>query len=173
MRSRLRRERLAGNPNFQVIGDEVADSPAEIHGMRGMQHGQQATICRARARTSRCSARWTSTARAPDRVADVTAYGNYAYLSVRDPEGCTDAGFAVIDITDPTDPKQVGFIDSTDGSFPGEGAHVINLNTEFFKGQILAGNNEVCDRGDGQRRSVDLGRDQPARLAVRSRLHGG
>ena len=31
---------LAGNPNFKVIGDEVADSPAEIHGMRGMQHGQ-------------------------------------------------------------------------------------------------------------------------------------
>ena len=43
----------------------------------------------------------------------------------------------------------MGFIDWTDGSFPGEGAHVINLNTEFFKGQILVGNNEVCDPETG------------------------
>ena len=53
-------QRALANPNFRVIGDDVADSPVEIHGMHGMQHGAQ-TICRARARTSRCSARWTST----------------------------------------------------------------------------------------------------------------
>jgi LVIVD repeat len=87
---------------------------------------------------------------APDRVADVAAYGKYAYLAVRDPEGCTGAGFAVIDISDPRDPEQVGFIDWTDGSFPGEGAHVINLRTEFFKGQILVGNNEICNEETGE-----------------------
>jgi hypothetical protein len=64
----------------------------------------------------------------------------------------------VIDISDPTEPEQVGFIDATDGSFPGEGTHVINVNTAHFKGQILLGNNEICDEelGEGGRSLWDV-----------------
>ena len=141
---------LAGNPNFKVIGDEVADSSAEIHGMRGMQHGQPGDHLPGSSENVTLLGQVDIEGAAPDRVADVTAYGNYAYLAVRDPEGCYDAGFAVIDISDPSNPEQVGFIDWTDGSFPGEGAHVINLNTEHFKGQILVGNNEICDEELGE-----------------------
>jgi hypothetical protein len=84
---------------------------------------------------------------APGRVADVSAFGNYAYLSVRDPEGCSDAGMAVMDISNPRNPHQVGFIESTEGSFPGEGSQVINLDTASFTGQVLVFNNEICALG--------------------------
>ena len=143
-------QRALANPNFRVIGDDVADSPVEIHGMHGMQHGAQTDHLPGSSENVTLLGQVDIDNVAPGDVADVTAYGNYAYLSVRDPEGCTDAGFAVIDIKDPRNPKQVDFIDSTDGSFPGEGAHVINLNTKFFKGQVLAGNNELCNEETGE-----------------------
>ncbi len=78
------------------------------------------------------------------RVADVAAYGNYAYLTVRDPEGCSDAGVAIMDISNPAAPAQVGFIDATEGSFPGEGAQVLDVKTKSFTGQVLLFNNEIC-----------------------------
>ena len=78
------------------------------------------------------------------RVADVAAFGNYAYLTVRDPKGCEDAGVAVMDISNPGKPRQVGFIDATSGSFPGEGAQVLDVATTSFTGQVLLFNNEIC-----------------------------
>lgn len=84
---------------------------------------------------------------AADRVADVAAHGNYAYLTVRDPEGCSDAGVSIMDISDPTEPVEVGFIDATEGSLPGEGAQVVDLRTPSFRGQVLVFNNEVCAQG--------------------------
>ena len=78
------------------------------------------------------------------RVADVSAYGNYAYLTVRDEVACSDAGVAVFDISNPQRPRQVKFIRATEGSFPGEGSQVLNMNTKAFKGQVLVFNNEIC-----------------------------
>jgi PA domain/LVIVD repeat len=142
---------LAADPNFKVVGDEVPNSAAEIHSLlQGMQHGQPGDHLPGSSENVTLLGQVDIEGAAPDRVADVAAYGNYAYLAVRDPEGCYDAGFAVIDMTDPSNPTQVGFIDWTDGSFPGEGAHVIDLNTEFFQGQILVGNNEICDEELGE-----------------------
>lgn len=140
----------SADPNFRVLGDENPDSAAEIHAMHAMQHGGPGDHLPGSSENVRLIGQVDIDDVAPGDVADVTAYGNYAYLAVRDPEGCTDAGFAVIDMSDPTDPEQVGFIDWTDGSFPGEGAHVINLNTPSFKGQVLAGNNEICDEETGE-----------------------
>jgi hypothetical protein len=140
----------AADPNFKVLGDEIIDSPAEIHMAHGMQHNQPGGHLPGSSENVKLVGQVDIDGAAPDRVADVTAYGNYAFLSVRDPEGCTDAGFAVIDMSDPTAPEQVGFIDATDGSFPGEGAHTIRLNTRFFQGQILVGNNEICNEETGE-----------------------
>jgi hypothetical protein len=103
------------NPNFRVIGDDVADSPVEIHRMHRMQHGSQTDHLPGSSENVTLLGQVDIDDVAPGDVADVTAYGNYAYLSVRDPEGCTDAGFAVIDISDPRNPEQVNFIDATDG----------------------------------------------------------
>ncbi len=84
---------------------------------------------------------------ASDRVADVSAHGSHAYLTVRDPDACSDAGVAIMDISNPTEPVQTGFIEATEGSFPGEGSQVINLRTETFQGQVLVFNNELCALG--------------------------
>ena len=104
-------QRALANPNFRVIGDDVADSPVEIHGMHSMQHGAQTDHLPGSSENVALLGQVDIDNVAPGDVADVTAYGNYAYLAVRDPEGCTDAGFAVIDISDPRNPEQVGFID--------------------------------------------------------------
>ena len=82
-----------------------------------------------------------------DRVADVSAFGNYAYLATRDPVACSDAGMAVIDISNPERPRQVGLIRSTEGSFPGEGSQVIWMHTRHFTGPVLVFNNEICAEG--------------------------
>ena len=84
-----------------------------------------------------------------DRVADVAAHGKYAYLTVRDEEGCSDAGVAVMDISDPRQPRQVRFIKATEGSFPGEGADILSMRTEDFTGRVLVFNNEICDYETG------------------------
>jgi hypothetical protein len=54
---------------------------------------------------------------------------------------------AVFDISNPTNPRQVGFIEATEGAFPGEGAQVVDLKTPSFTGQVLVFNNEICDLG--------------------------
>ena len=149
-RAQVQARTLSANPNFKIIGDEVADSPVEIHSMHRMQHGSQADHLPGSSENVTLLGQVDIDNAAPGDVADVAVWGNYAYLAVRDPEGCYDAGFAVIDISDPTQPEQVGFIDSTDGSFPGEGAHVIDVNTAHFQGQILLGNNELCDEESGE-----------------------
>ena len=90
---------------------------------------------------------------AEGRVADVAAFGDYAYLTVRDPVNCTGeeaAGVAVFDISDPRSPTQVGFIVATAGSQPGEGADVLNMDTDAFTGQVLVFNNELCDEEAAQ-----------------------
>jgi hypothetical protein len=92
---------------------------------------------------------------AEGRVADVAAFGDFAYLTVRDPEGCSGAGVAVIDISDPTRPRQVGFIDATEGSLPGEGAQVLDLLTPAFRGQVLVFNNEICSVDDPETPEVE------------------
>jgi hypothetical protein len=79
-------------------------------------------------------------------IADVATFGNYAYLNQFSP-GCADdqrGGVYVIDISTPSAPRQVGFITSPAGSFPGEGAHVVHLDTASYTGDLLAVNQETC-----------------------------
>jgi hypothetical protein len=83
---------------------------------------------------------------APGIVADVATLGHYAYLTQFSP-GCTAdgaGGVYVIDISNPATPLEVGFINSPLGSFPGEGAHVVRIDTASFTGDILAVNQETC-----------------------------
>jgi hypothetical protein len=79
-------------------------------------------------------------------VADVATFRNYAYLAQFSP-GCADdqrGGVYVIDVSNPSTPLQVGFITSPAGTFPGEGMHVIHVETASFTGDILAVNLETC-----------------------------
>jgi len=93
----------------------------------------------------------------PDLVADVAVSpdNQYAFLANWGEPDCAanseaggqnspDAGAWVIDISDPTNPREVSFIPSSQDSRPGEGMQVIELSTRWFTGDVLLMNNEAC-----------------------------
>ncbi|MEO8688363.1 MAG: hypothetical protein ABI611_09090 [Solirubrobacteraceae bacterium] len=89
----------------------------------------------------------------PGQIADLSVFKGYAYLNSWNESTCSRGGVYVADIRDPRKPKEVGFIPALAGNYHGEGAHVIRAKTKFFKGDLLAVNNEFCDdtatRGGG------------------------
>jgi hypothetical protein len=78
-------------------------------------------------------------------IADVGAFGDYAYLNAFSPEclsrGGSGTGVHVVDISDPANPRKVGFLPAEANSYVGEGVHVIDFNGRH----ILLHNNETCD----------------------------
>ena len=59
------------------------------------------------------------------KIADVAVFGNYAYLAAWGGATCDSNGVHVVDITDVKNPREVAFMPSKEGSYPGEGMHVI------------------------------------------------
>src|SRR5215207_9714908 len=80
----------------------------------------------------------------PGRIADVSAYGNYAYLTAFWEPECDRGGVYIVDISDPAEPELVSLIPSHRGTFSGEGSQVIHLETDSFTGEVLAYQNEIC-----------------------------
>jgi hypothetical protein len=80
----------------------------------------------------------------PGRISDVGVFGNHAYLGAFREPNCEQAGVYVIDISNPRDPIQAGFIPASPGAYVGEGVQVLDMDTEFFTGQVLIHNNENC-----------------------------
>lgn len=80
----------------------------------------------------------------PGRVADVSAYGDYAYLTAFYEPVCDRGGVYVVDISNPAAPELVTTIPSHRGTYSGEGSQVIHLETEYFTGEVLAYQNEIC-----------------------------
>ena len=91
-----------------------------------------------------------------DLVADVAAFGNYAYLANWGEPDCSgpekggvntpDAGAWVIDISDPANPVKKNFIAMPQDTRPGEGMQVQHIETKFFSGEILVMNAEACGK---------------------------
>ena len=78
------------------------------------------------------------------KIADVAVFGNHAYLAAWGGATCKDNGVHVVDISDVENPVEVAFMPSKEGSYPGEGMHVIELTTPAFTGKVLVSNNETC-----------------------------
>ena len=86
-------------------------------------------------------------------IGDVGALGNYAYLAryepaadCDEPENVVDGGVYIIDIHDPTNPVEIGFIRAHQDTYVGEGVQAIHLDTPKFVGDILVFNNEGCGK---------------------------
>ncbi|CAA9491014.1 MAG: hypothetical protein AVDCRST_MAG67-1376 [uncultured Solirubrobacteraceae bacterium] len=80
------------------------------------------------------------------RVADVSAYGNYAFLTAfRDPT-CERGGAHVIDMSAPRAPSEVqeAFMDTTPGNYAGEGSQTLRMKNRYFNGVLFIHNNETC-----------------------------
>ncbi len=84
---------------------------------------------------------------AEGQIADVAVHKDVAYLnSWMLPEACDRGGFFAADISDPANPKDLGFVPALPGSYHGEGSHAITTSSASvgFKGDLLIVNNEPC-----------------------------
>ena len=77
-------------------------------------------------------------------IADVGYFKGFAYLNAWAPNCPDGGGVHVVDIRDPQNPQEVGFLQANLNEFPGEGIHVMEVNNEFFQGDLLLHNNEAC-----------------------------
>ena len=80
----------------------------------------------------------------PEKIADVGVFNGYAYLNAWGAETCKYNGVHVVDIRNPASPKEVAFIVSKEGSYPGEGVQGLHIDTSAYSGDILVTNNEKC-----------------------------
>jgi hypothetical protein len=80
----------------------------------------------------------------PEKIADVGIHKGYAYLAAWGVTTCKYNGVHVVDIADPTAPREVAFVASKEGSYPGEGVQATTITTPAFSGDILVTNNERC-----------------------------
>ncbi len=78
------------------------------------------------------------------RVADVSAKGNFAYLTMFYEPTCGKGGVQIVDISNPAAPKAAGYIPSHVDTYSGEGSQVVSLDTPSFKGDLLVYQNEWC-----------------------------
>ena len=85
----------------------------------------------------------------PEKIADVGVFNSHAYLAAWGVETCKYNGVHVVDIRNPAAPKEVAFIGSKEGSYPGEGVQALHIDTPAFNGDILVTNNEKCKEPAG------------------------
>ena len=145
----------------KLVDDGVVDSGKETHNHDSAQHGVDEGHLAPTSSNVRLVGKVDVTpgAEAPGRTADVSAKGNYAYLTRFYEPTCDSGGIDVVDISDPAAPKYVSTIPSHTDTFSGEGSQVITLNTASFKGDLLVYNNEICpgtEQGIGGVTLVDV-----------------
>ncbi|MGI9110770.1 MAG: PA domain-containing protein [Gaiellaceae bacterium] len=105
----------------------------------------------------------------PEKIADVGVFNGYAYLAAWGDVTCKYNGVHVVDVRNPTSPKEVAFIGSKEGSYPGEGVQALHIDTPSFNGDILVTNNEKCKEpaGFGGMNIYDISKPtSPTPLAV-------
>jgi hypothetical protein len=89
------------------------------------------------------------------RIADVGVWNGFAYLAAFATDACAgpeggdpDGGVWVVDIRDPENPQQIGFIPIHQDSFVGEGVQALTVTTSKFDGDLLVMNAESCGKND-------------------------
>jgi hypothetical protein len=85
----------------------------------------------------------------PEKIADVGVFKGYAYLAAWGVVTCKYSGVHVVDVRNPASPKEVAFIVSKEGSYPGEGVQALHIDTPAYNGDILVSNNEKCKEPAG------------------------
>ncbi|MEU5727277.1 PA domain-containing protein [Micromonospora sp. NPDC047738] len=126
----------AGADNTKTFDDGGVVVESHQHGGEGghLDHGSKDVTLVGKARVNNARA---------GVVSDVGVLGDYAYLGAFNSEPC-EGGVYVMDISDLSKPRQVGFIAASPGSFVGEGIHPISFSTPAFSGDVLAYSNELC-----------------------------
>jgi len=139
-----------------TIDDGVIDSGKEIHQHAGhdAQHGGDTGHLPAGSTNVDLVGHVDLSNVAEGRIADVGVHKGYAYLGAfrqdacGGPENVIDGGVYIVDIHDPANPVEVGFIKTQQDSYVGEGVQAISLATAKFTGDILVFNHESCGPQD-------------------------
>lgn len=77
------------------------------------------------------------------QIADLAVHKGFAYLNSSDDADCKRGGVHVVDVNDPANPKETGFIPAIQPYYHGEGAQALSIATPQFTGDLLAVNNET------------------------------
>ena len=139
----------AGASAHPEHGLEVEDFPGEGVAVGG-SHASVGVGLPARRRNVRLVGKTSisnpSGAGIDGRVADVAAYGGYAYLTAFREPVCAAGGAHTIDISDPTRPVEVpeAFMPTTPGNYAGEGAQTLRVRNASFDGVLFFHQNETC-----------------------------
>ena len=142
--------------------DGATDSGLGVHGRAHAQHGTTAGHLIESPTSSNVSliGKVRVQGAAEGKIADVGVWNGFAYLGsfVQDtctnPENVIDGGVYIVDIGgghsggSPSNPVEIGFIQSHQDTFVGEGVQVIRVDTAKFHGDLLLQNNEGCDKND-------------------------
>jgi hypothetical protein len=80
-----------------------------------------------------------------DDISDVSALGDFAYVGDWGLGGqCSTGGVNVVDISDPTSPEKVKFLNAGGSGYQTEGVQALNIGTSAYSGDILIVSNEWC-----------------------------
>ncbi|MPZ73834.1 MAG: hypothetical protein GEU74_11485 [Nitriliruptorales bacterium] len=129
--------------------DGVVDSGKEVHGHQHDQHGGDEGHLPGSSKNVELVSQLKLKNVVPEKIADVSVYKNYAYLAAWGVVTCKANGVHVVDIHDVNSPREVAFIPSKEGSYPGEGVQALTIDTPAFSGDILVTNNEKCNDNAG------------------------
>ncbi|MGR2753530.1 PA domain-containing protein [Agromyces arachidis] len=143
---------LGGGPvlahDEPYVDDGVLDSGKETHGHHShdQQHGEEEGHLPASSENvlKISNLDLFEDEEEPGRIADVSAFGNYAYLTAFWEPDCDRGGVYIVDISDPAAPELVNRIPSHRGTFSGDGSQVMHIDTPQFTGDVLAFQNEIC-----------------------------
>jgi hypothetical protein len=140
--------------------DGATDSGLGVHGRAHAQHGTTAGHLIDSPTSSNVSliGKLRVQDAAEGKIADVGVWDGFAYLSsfvqntCTNPENVVDGGIYIVDIGgghsggSPSNPVEIGFIQSHQDTYAGEGVQVIRVDTAKFHGNLLLQNNETCDK---------------------------
>jgi len=140
---------LAATPGEDRGGTETA---FETHGLGHSQHGTTAGHLPASDDNVELIGKLELTS-AEGRISDVGVWNGFAYLGAFAQPACggpeslgPDGGVYIVDIADPANPVQVGFIAIHQDSFVGEGVQALEITTPKFTGDLLVVNAEPCGK---------------------------
>jgi hypothetical protein len=148
---------LARNP---VVSDGAIDGTLAVHGRAHGQHGTTAGHLIEGSSNVDLIGKVRLSDAAEGKIADVGVWNGFAYLAsfaqdtCTNPESTIDGGVYIVDIGgghsggSPSNPVEIGFIQSHQDTFVGEGVQVIRVDTAKFQGDLLLQNNEGCDVND-------------------------
>lgn len=140
--------------------DGATDSAKAVHGVANGQHGTTAGHLIESPTSSNVSliGKVRLSDAAEGKIADVGVWNGFAYLGswVQDtctnPENTVDGGVWIVDMGgghsggSPSNPVEIGFIQTHQDTYVSEGVQVIRVDTAKFRGDLLLLNNETCDK---------------------------